>query len=237
MHKFQILKKSVSRMLNFIRPRLFCGVVGAAETATSSIRANQPFTGRVGTSTNPRSIAPIITSNVLNNDQTISFTCISRNAAAKAVHAAAIANTKNIQTTAAFIVPSIAPDVKPEGGQLTKGLTPFRLTIFPDTRPQAPSADSVRFTRRTRVSANVDHEELARNIHISYMKKTPMIFECMGDKAMGIVTQAIALFNERVQAHDLATFVQIISGKAADGSDVVKMEFQIVEKPKNSVSA
>ena len=221
-------------MFSLIRSRLFCVAPSATEVLTNSHKV--PFTGRVGTNSNPRSIAPLITTNVLNDERTISFTCISRNAAAKAVHAAAIANTKNVQKTAAYIMPTIAPDVKPEGGPLTKGLTPFRITVFPDNRPEAPSAETVRFTRRTRVSAAVDHEELARNIHTSYMKKTPLIFECMGDKAMGIVTQAIALFNERVPAHDLATFVHIISGKAQDGSDIVKMEFHLVEKAKNSVS-
>jgi len=194
------------------------------------------FTGRVGTNSNPRSIAPLITSNVLNGERTISFTCISRNAAAKAVHASAIANVKNVKETAAFIQPTIAHDVKPGDKEITRGLTPFRITVFPDARPII-SAESVRFTRRTKVSSSVDHEELARLIHVSYMKKTPLILECMGDKATGIITQAIAVFNERVQSHDMVTFVNMISGKSPEGSEIVKMEFQLFEKKKNSVSS
>jgi|LauGreDrversion4_2_1035121.scaffolds.fasta_scaffold215301_2 hypothetical protein len=220
-----------------MRSRLFCSAPPLGAETLSSLRQGQVFTGRVGTSSNPRSVAPVITSNVLNDERTISFTCISRNAAAKAVHAAAIANTKNPDKTGAYILPTIAPDLKPEGESITKGLTPFRITVFPEDRPGAISAEAIRFTRRTRVSASVDFEDLARNIHISYMKKTPLILECMGNKAMGIITQAIATFNERVQSHDMATFVHIISGKADDGAEIVKMEFQLVERPKNSVSA
>jgi hypothetical protein len=67
------------------------------------------------------------------------------------------------------------------------------------------------------------------------MKKTPLILECMGDKAMGIITQAIALFNERVQAHDMVTFINMISGKSTEGSEIVKMEFQLFEKKKNTI--
>ena len=224
-------------MFSLIRTRLFCAQPSVGVEAISGIRdGSSKFTGRVGTTSNPRSVAPIITSNVLKDERTISFTCISRNAAAKAVHAAAIANTKNPQRTGAFILPTIAPDVTPEGGSISKGMTPFRITVFSEDRPTGPSSDAIRHTRRTRVSASVDHEELAKNIHLSYMKKTPLILECMGDKAMGIVTQAIAIFNERVQAHDMTTFVQIVSGKAPDGADITKMEFQLVERPKNSVS-
>lgn len=190
------------------------------------------FVGRIGTSTSPRSIAPIITSNVLNGDKSISFTCISRNAAAKAIHAAAIANTKNVKDQAAFFKPEIAHDLETDKGPIQKGLTPFKLTFFPFARPQTLTIDPR--VRRTRVSASVDHEDLARNIHSSYLRKTPLVLECMGDKAIGIVTQSIALFNDRVKSHDMISFVQIVSGKSQEGTDIVKMEFQLFEEPKST---
>ena len=220
-------------MLSRFRSRLLC----AAETTVgveplTRVHVGE-FVGRVGTATNPRNVAPVITSNVLNGNRTISFTCISRVAAAKAVHAAAIANTKNLMEMGAFVKPSISGEIIADKGEVGKGLTPFRITVFPAVRPDV-SGERARFVRRTRISANVDHEELARNIHASYLRKTPLILECMGDKAMGIITQAMALFNERVQSHDMTAFVHVVSGKSQEGTELVKMEFQLVEESKNA---
>ena len=220
-------------MFSAIRSRLLCAAP-AMETGTFTRMNGAEFVGRVGTQSNPRSLAPVITSNVLNGDRTISFTCISRNAAAKAIHAASLANTKNsAKEMGAFFKATIATDLDMKvGDEIGKGLTPFRITLFPSPRPVA-SPESSRFLRRTKVSASVDHEELAKNIHMSYLKKTPLVLECMGDKAIGIITQSIALFNERVKSHDMVSFVQIISGTSKEGTDIVKMEFQLFEEPKN----
>lgn len=220
-------------MFSLLRSRLLCAADAAFGTEAIKEISTEAFVGRVGTATNPRMVAPVITSNVLNGDRTISFTCISRVAAAKAVHAAAIANTKNIKEIAAFVKPEIIAGIKADKGELGRGLTPFRITIFPSKRPVV-SDERARFVRRTRVSSNVDHEELARNIHGSYLRKTPLVLECMGDKAMGIITQAIALFNERVQAHDLVAFVHVVTGKSKEGTELVKMEFQLLEQEKSS---
>jgi hypothetical protein len=223
-------KFEISDMLGILRSRFFCSA--AAETPFTRLNGAE-FVGRVGTSSNPRAVAPVITSNVLNGGNTISFTCVSRQAAAKAVHAAAIANTKNIKPVAAFFKPEIANDLNFEKSPLTKGLTPFKLTFFPSIRPE-PIKEGQKDFRRSRISATCDHEDLARNIHISYLKKTPLVLECMGDKAMGIITQSIALFNERVKAHDMVSYVQIISGKSPEGVEVVKMEFRLFEEAKST---
>ncbi len=124
-------------------------------------------------------------------------------------------------------------DLKPDNANtVPRTLTPFELSIFPSPRPRDLS-EAGRFVRRTRVSANVDHEELAKNIHMTYLRKTPLVLECMGDRAMGVITHSIALFNERVKAHDMTAFVSIISGVSKDGAEMVKMEFQLVEEPKD----
>jgi hypothetical protein len=178
-------------------------------------------------------LAPVVTSNVLNGNRAIDFTCISRNAAAKLVHAVAIANTKNVQETCAFVKPMIAADLDVKEGQIARGLTPFRISIFPGARPAPLSVDSSRFMRRTKVSANVDHEELAKNIHSCYLSKTPLLLECMGDKATAIITQAMALFNERVKSHDIVAFVSFSSGRSSEGTEIVTIQFQLSEEPKN----
>ena len=219
-------------MLSFARARLFCAASNSTAEAVSAIPTSG-FTGRVGTGSNPRSLAPVVTSNVLNGDRAIDFTCISRQAAAKLVHAVAIANSKNVQDSAAFFKPTIASDLEVKDGKIAKGLTPFRLSVFPGSRPAALTLEKSRFTRRTKVSSNVDHEELAKNIHSCYLSKTPLMLECMGDKATGIITQAIALFNERVKAHDMVAFVSFASGRSAEGTEIVKIQFQLSEEPKD----
>ncbi len=133
----------------------------------------------------------------------------------------------------AFFRSSIAADLKLDNGQESTRikLTPFRISIYPSLPPR-DALQSAHNVRRTRVASNLDVEELAKNIHMSYMRRTPLIVECMGEKAMAIIGHAIALFNARVKAHDMSAFLRVTSGKAADGTDLVKMEFQLVESPK-----
>ena len=220
-------------MFSLFRSRLLCAAEAAVGVENTARLNLGEFTGRVGTATNPRMVAPVITSHVLNGNREISFTCISRIAAAKAIHASAIANSKNETKFGAFVRPEIAKEIVADKGELGKGLTAFRVTVFPRERP-VNSDDRSRFSRRTRVSANVDQEELARNIHASYLRKTPLVLECMGDKAMGIITQAMALFNERVQVHDMVAYVRVVSGKSSEGTELIKMEFQLMEVNKKA---
>ena len=216
-------------MFALLRPRLFCAVAAEAQFTPSA----PGFTGRVTIQSNPRSLAPLVTSNVLQAENEIKFSCIGRAAASKLVHAIAIANVKNVKDHGAFFKPTIMKNFKPDREkEIPKTLTPFELSVFPSTRPLALSEQG-KFVRRTRVSANVDHEELAKNIHMTYLRKTPLVLECMGDKAAGIIAHSIALFNDRVQAHDMAAFVSIVSGVGKDGTELVKMEFNLKEEPKN----
>ena len=215
-----------------LKSRRLCSAT-AESLSNAAVQATGGFTGRVTTQSNPRSLAPIVTSNVLNGNNPISFTCIGRAAASKLVHGVAIANTKNVMEQAALFKPTILKDLKPDNANtVPRTLTPFQVSVFPAARPRDLS-EAGRFVRRTRVSANVDHEELAKNIHMTYLRKTPLVLECMGDKAMGIITHSIALFNERVKAHDMSAFVSIISGVSKEGTEMVKMEFQLVEEPKD----
>ena len=51
---------------------------------------------------------------------------------------------------------------------------------------------------------------------------------------MGIITQAKALFNERVQVHDMVAYVRVVSGKSSEGTELIKMEFQLMEVNKKA---
>lgn len=220
-------------MFSLLKSRLLCAA--ALEPRAFTRLNGADFAGRVGTASNPRKIAPVILSNVLNGNMKIEFDCISRNAASKAMHAAAIVNAKNVQDMGVFVRPAILPDLPAIDGGKSEGLTVFKIAMFPDVRPHAVSDEAIRFTHRIRVSATVDHNELAKNIHSVYMKKHPLVIECMGDKAMSIVTHAIALFNQRVESHDMVAFVCLKSGTAPDGTEIAKMEFQLFERASHSI--
>jgi hypothetical protein len=218
-------------MLSLFRPRLFCAT---AEPLQSAAKIRDVFSGRSTTQSNPRTLAPVVTQHVLRDRKSVDFTCVGRGAASKLIHAVAIANAKNVEERRAFFKPLIAHGLKMDDGSNAKSvLTPFKISLFPETVPRH-FIESGHMVRRTKISAHEDHEELAKNIHLSYMRKTPLVLECMGEKAMGIITHSIALFNDRVKAHDLSAYVHIITGKGPDGSDIVKMEFQLVEQPKTN---
>ena len=216
-------------MFSVLRTRLLCGT--AAERMPLTRLNEVGFVGRVGTASNPRNIAPVITSNVINGSKTISFDCISRKAAAIAVHATAIANTKNAENEiAAFLKIEISED--PRADQeipIGRGLTTFKITMFPSVRPEV-NPITARFARRMRVGGAVSANELAKNIHSLYLKRTPVILECMGDAALGVVSHGLGIFNQRVGSHNMVAYLRMISGKANDGADIVKMEFQLSEK-------
>lgn len=233
MHFSKKLEKKFT-MFSLLRSRVLCAVPMEAPAFTRLNGAE--FVGRVGTNTDPRKLAPVITSNVINGNKAITISCISRNAASKAMHAVAIANTKNPDASLVCYCRPMISDSKEEADlELAKrGLTCFKLAMIPDVRPKR-SVDSVRFTHRMKVAASVDHNELARNIHTSYMQGKPLILECMGDRAMSVVTHAIALFNQRVQSHDMVSYTQIITGRSPEGTELAKMEFQLFERPKNVV--
>jgi uncharacterized metal-binding protein len=218
-------------MLSLIRPRLFCA---AAEPLQAASKIAETFSGRSTTQSNPRVLAPVVTQKVLRDGNSIDFTCLGRAAASKLIHAIAIANAKNVEENRAFFKPAIAHGLKMDDGtNHKKVLTPFKISLFPQTSPRS-FLESAHMVRRTKISAMEDHEELAKNIHLSYMRKTPLVLECMGERAMGVITHSLALFNDRVKAHDMSAYVNIITGKGPDGSDIVKMEFQLVEQPKSN---
>ena len=51
---------------------------------------------------------------------------------------------------------------------------------------------------------------------------------------MGIITQAMALFNEIVQVHDMLAYVRVGSGKSSEGTEMIKMESQLMEVNKKA---
>lgn len=205
-----------------------------AASATSLEAA--PFVGRVGTGSNPRSLAPVITSNVINGQKNISFTCISRFAAAKAFHAAAIANVKNQDKDRCALVKfSLIEDVLPKEGMIAKGLSSFEVAMLSEERPitDTPSSKVDRnVSRRTRIASTTDYMELAKNLHQSYMRRTNVILECMGDKSLGVIAHSLASFNEKVATHELLAYPMITHGKAMDGTEIAKIEIHIVERSK-----
>lgn len=216
-------------MLTHLSRRLFCSAAAEIQSATISRTVNSLF--RATTHSNPRILAPIVTTKVVREGVSIDFDCIGRAALSKALHAVAICNVKNPGDQVAYLKPSIAKDLKMDGErEIARGLTPFKLSLFPSLPPRSPLESHN--VRRTKVSSNLDAEELAKNIHMCYMRRTPLVLECMGEKAMGIIGHAIALFNDRVKAHDMAAYLSVISGTSADGSELVKMEFQLIERPK-----
>ena len=208
--------------------------MAAAEAAVFTSDVSQKFIGRVSTQSNPRVLGPVVTQQVLRDGKTVDFNCVGRAAASKLIHAISISNVKNLEVTRVFFKPKIAHGLKlDDGAGVRRGLTPFSITVFPGQAPRYLQ-ETPHAVRRTKISAMEDHEELAKNIHLSYLRKTPVVLECMGEKAMGVITHSIALFNERVKAHEMTAYVNIITGKGPDGSELVKTEFQLVEEPKTS---
>ncbi len=206
--------------------RRFC-----AQAVTNATPEGFQFTGRVGTASNPRTLAPVITSNVINSGKDISFTCISRLAAAKAMHAAAIANVKNMEKgRQAFVRVALISDLLPKEGMVAKGLSSFRVSMLSEERPCVfeKSFES----RRTKIAATTDYMELAKNLHISYLRKTSVILECMGDKSLGVIAHSLACFNEKVTSHELLAYPTLVTGQSADGSVIAKLEIQVIEKSK-----
>lgn len=217
-------------MLSRFGRRFFCSVAVETQAVNPARTINSSF--RSTTQSNPRTLAPLITTRVVREGSTIEFDCIGRAALSKALHAVAICNAKNPGDQIALLKPMIEKDLKMDNDRpIARGLTPFKLALFPSMPPRSPLESHN--VRRTRVSANLETEELAKNIHMCYMRRTPLVLECMGEKAMGIVGHAIALFNERVKGHDMAAYLSIIGGTSSDGTELVKMEFQLVERPKN----
>jgi stage V sporulation protein SpoVS len=206
-----------------------------ATPATSASPVTADFIGRVGVSTNPRSVAPVITSQCLRENKDISFSCISRLAAAKAVHAAAIANVKNMDSgKQALVRINSIQSLVPNEGQMTRGLSAFKITILAEDIPSAPETEGRRRSYRTKVGVATDYLDLAKKLHHSYMNKNNVILECMGDKSLGVIAHSLAVFNEKVTTHELLGYPRMASGKAQDGSDIALIEVQVIERGRDA---